>query len=377
MERASCKCHSPGVFLAEFADCTKCGRQFIRKIGAPGRQKVKCDVCARPASESVWSMHCRNCGTAMSGQRRLYCNAACRESHYRSMRVPSADATRIWFHYCLQCNKKFASKWQRKATCSDACAKARNALTSRKRRKLGKYSAVVAQCQTCGCEFAVKHRMGQRYCSRECYAKRRYGMTPQQRRRKYLEQVAANKCKCSACGNIFVLRQSMLPAWLRVNVGAFHLCKACRVAWSGASDHIKSLDKASIRDNGMANCREPIGQCVTCGIAFIRTRHQTQCGACVTESQLDGRWRSKLVRKSRGERQLRPPRRRMVFERDDWTCQLCGISVRPRRHAANEPDEATIDHIVPLAMGGAHTAENMQTACRRCNSLKGDRITAG
>ncbi|AQT79196.1 hypothetical protein B1R94_07825 [Mycolicibacterium litorale] len=34
----------------------------------------------------------------------------------------------------------------------------------------------------------------------------------------------------------------------------------------------------------------------------------------------------------------------------------------------------TWDAIIPLAKGGMHTLDNMQPACRECNSSKGDRF---
>jgi 5-methylcytosine-specific restriction endonuclease McrA len=33
---------------------------------------------------------------------------------------------------------------------------------------------------------------------------------------------------------------------------------------------------------------------------------------------------------------------------------------------------ATLDHVFPLAHGGAHTLGNLVAACVRCNRLKGD-----
>ena len=60
-----------------------------------------------------------------------------------------------------------------------------------------------------------------------------------------------------------------------------------------------------------------------------------------------------------------------VFERDGWTCQLCGAPVdRSLRH----PDlmAASLDHIVPLARGGTHEPSNCQLAHYLCNCTKGD-----
>lgn len=55
-----------------------------------------------------------------------------------------------------------------------------------------------------------------------------------------------------------------------------------------------------------------------------------------------------------------------VYERDNWTCRLCGLPV--------EPSTASVDHIIPLARGGKHAYENVQTAHRRCNFSKGARL---
>jgi len=48
----------------------------------------------------------------------------------------------------------------------------------------------------------------------------------------------------------------------------------------------------------------------------------------------------------------------------DRRCVYCGSLL--------EFDAATLDHVHPLAHGGAHVAGNLVLACGRCNRLKGD-----
>lgn len=56
---------------------------------------------------------------------------------------------------------------------------------------------------------------------------------------------------------------------------------------------------------------------------------------------------------------------RYIFDRDKGRCHLCRRSVKF--------SEATMDHIVPLVRGGAHTKANVALACRSCNCAKRDR----
>ena len=52
--------------------------------------------------------------------------------------------------------------------------------------------------------------------------------------------------------------------------------------------------------------------------------------------------------------------RESIKARDGYVCTYCG-----------SPDNLTIDHVRPQSRGGATTASNCVTACRRCNQLKG------
>lgn len=64
-----------------------------------------------------------------------------------------------------------------------------------------------------------------------------------------------------------------------------------------------------------------------------------------------------------------------VHARDGWTCQLCLLPIDPEV-AWPDPMSASVDHVVPLALGGAHSMINVQSAHLSCNSSKGDRVFA-
>lgn len=60
-----------------------------------------------------------------------------------------------------------------------------------------------------------------------------------------------------------------------------------------------------------------------------------------------------------------------VFERDRWICGICNKKVDILLSYPH-PMSKSLDHIVPLSKGGAHSFENCQTAHLRCNLLKRD-----
>ena len=64
---------------------------------------------------------------------------------------------------------------------------------------------------------------------------------------------------------------------------------------------------------------------------------------------------------------------RDVFERDGWVCQLCQERVDPEL-AYPDPLSKSLDHIVPISKGGAHSFANGQLAHLRCNVVKRDRV---
>lgn len=65
--------------------------------------------------------------------------------------------------------------------------------------------------------------------------------------------------------------------------------------------------------------------------------------------------------------------RREVLDRDGWICGLCGDGIDSSL-VWPHPLSPTLDHVVPLSRGGAHTYANTQAAHATCNLRKNDRM---
>lgn len=65
---------------------------------------------------------------------------------------------------------------------------------------------------------------------------------------------------------------------------------------------------------------------------------------------------------------IEPVNRDRVIERDNSTCHICGLMCKPQ--------EIHLDHVIPLARGGAHSEDNLKVACSTCNRRKGTLLLA-
>ncbi len=61
--------------------------------------------------------------------------------------------------------------------------------------------------------------------------------------------------------------------------------------------------------------------------------------------------------------------REKIKNRDNYTCQICGLSTSDEPHLLLE-----IDHIIPLSKGGITSENNLQTLCWKCNRSKSNKL---
>jgi len=72
------------------------------------------------------------------------------------------------------------------------------------------------------------------------------------------------------------------------------------------------------------------------------------------------------------EGEVKKVQRVAIYERDQWICLLCDKPIN-RELRYPDPMRASMDHVVPVSMGGAHSAENLQAAHHLCNISAGNK----
>lgn len=265
-----------------------------------------------PESPNV--KHCEWCGEELPPKRRRFCNKKCnsawRSANYRIEKT----------YICKGCGIEFNPKARNRTDFhSRECAFAyRNRLKAERSERLeSEVAADLRPCEICGEPCS---RKGAHICSDDACKKER----ERRRSREYgVASKTASPRKCKECGTIFTPEYGD-----KRKDYCSHKCGR------------KAGKRKGKKHTGTLN-------------NVTRKRLRTMYGDS---------WRS----------MYEPINKRRVFERDRWRCQLCGCKVK--RTTEWDPRQATIDHIIPLSLGGEHKYTNVQTACMECNSKKGATI---
>lgn len=116
-------------------------------------------------------------------------------------------------------------------------------------------------------------------------------------------------------------------------------------------------------------------QCVTCGVVFIPTYGDKRRRFC--SQKCSTRYGKRGIAKSHESRARRVGARceygikpLEVLARDGWHCQICGCETPKHLRGTIDDHAPELDHIIPIGLGGGHTHDNVQCACRKCNGLK-------
>jgi HNH endonuclease len=122
------------------------------------------------------------------------------------------------------------------------------------------------------------------------------------------------------------------------------------------------------------------------GAPLRQVEQQLRCQECdkeFTAFKSNARWCSltcknrntnRVMSRRRGSAPRVPYTDREIFERDQWRCHLCRKPVDPDLPRTHR-DGATIDHILPISLGGADEPSNVATAHWHYNHKKRAQLT--
>lgn len=199
----------------------------------------------------------------------------------------------------------------------------------------------------CSIENCEKPFLAREMCSTHYSRWRSAGGVPRSK-----AWISPSERRCSKCGEV------KHPTEFYSDRGGW--CAACQ--------------RTHKRANYVAvNVPLPACYCVECG-AKHRPRRRTDITCSPECSEMRGRRfmriDSPLSRAMRRRAQVEVVDPAIVFDRDDWICQICHTDI-PREASWPAPLSASMDHIVPLARGGEHSYANCQASHLDCNRKKG------
>ena len=213
-------------------------------------------------------------------------------------------------------------------------------------------------CAECGVAVQRKGNNGPhpKYCSQNCsanasYARRKDAINA--RRRAENAAKPRHKSACIQCSGIFESKHA-----------APKFCSTtCNNQWRDAHNDARCSE---------ANCGRGVR---AKGLCAMHWRRKARADGREVNSPWDERRKSNYQKRRALKMQLPADDIRPldVYERDEWVCNICTDPV-DRDLSWPDPMSPSLDHVLPLSLGGHHTLENVALAHLSCNVRKGNRV---
>lgn len=282
-----------------------------------GEGPKSCLTCSKAIAPDEWRV--KQLLLKPSGNASCFCDRSC------AGKWKQCEAGRR--HKCAKCGKR--TGWNKSGTLCIDCVKPAD---------------LTCNCKHCGKEFAKRPHDPKQYCSVQCW-----GEWKKEQRR----------TNCKKCGMSFIAKNPRFATYCsrlcsgtgEIGKGRPRLSKQDRQR----NADLKRLNARARRDEQVWNAEQP-KRC-KCGRPVS---HGRRCGSCRRAKRYD----IKKRQNRRYKEFYKSGIRKVIIARDRGVCQYCGR--RPRR--------PTVDHVVPLSLGGTNDETNLVVACKRCNCIKCDRM---
>lgn len=217
-------------------------------------------------------------------------------------------------------------------------------------------------CLNCKINYPAKQKIRDKFCSRECaFEYRRKNTKPE-------KEIVKRITTCAICGISFNDES-------KTKRGKYCSDK-CRKEQNRRNSYRYFISEAK-----PINC-----VCVICGTQFLS---KTAAGSkycskrCQRKDWLNNTPLGRATRRrqaSRRRARLRGAKvehftEEEIYKRDGYVCQICKKPVAMNESVPHHR-APTLDHIIPLSLGGNHTRDNVRLTHFICNSKRGNREPA-
>lgn len=200
------------------------------------------------------------------------------------------------------------------------------------------YTPAPGTCALCGDKFSGVPVSGE-YCSEHCGGAARYGF--------------AGPVRCRGCGKRMHASRTTRRDGLnrcrecsRHGVGGYKRGCRCEVCIGAKREHMRAFNDKVRAEHGTS-------------YKNFRAKRERERTGIRPDSAGGSLW-------------IGTRDRMALYERDNWTCHLCGEPVDPRADF-NANDYPSLDHVTPRSLGGSDEPDNLRTAHRGCNARRGVR----
>lgn len=203
-------------------------------------------------------------------------------------------------------------------------------------------------CDVAGCKNTARSNQSP-YCERHYYQVRRTG------------GLLAETEKCYSC----------MHCGVETN-GRKFCSQRCRTRWHRGLPTMAKCDGCSQWFVPVDGARTCSGKCRLNRDRKVATAYYAKRVATDASFVADVRAREYARRARKRSAFIEHVERDVVMERDKWRCHLCGEGI-PKSATWPNPRFGTVDHVLPLSCGGAHSYANVKAAHLSCNCRKGAR----
>lgn len=257
---------------------------------------------------------------------------------------------------CEHCGDQYQAKQPYQKWCSPHCKALARQSSINPNHSPREERHIINTCKTCGKQWESTKARARDYCSREC------GFQSPNR-------PTVKTYTCMGCGKEFKPR---------MNAYNKYCSRDCALRNRGQSPAMLENHKRQIEEGQKRRAIKKlmrllanIQACPVCGNKYETTNVRRlycsdRCGHRVHDQLKDLRRRSSMQENGPIDKGITAEK---LMKRDKNTCHICGGKVDINADS-NDGMYPTIDHIVPLSKGGAHTWGNVALAHRKCNTIK-------